>query len=135
MRIDGPAFVKVEEASIRYFDLGLIDNVLTRPAYQLEGLQHHEGRKNRQDPKFELFNHFGHSINHLQLPHKWCLQSFGAFHLEPVTKIECRSVDVENVRRLVGRGACHSSPVHWQRSQQQMLRERTCALYKCWRIV
>jgi hypothetical protein len=38
MRIDGPAFVKVEEASIRYFDLGLIDNVLTRPAYQLEGL-------------------------------------------------------------------------------------------------
>jgi hypothetical protein len=29
IRIDGSAFVKVEEASIRYFDLGLIDNVLT----------------------------------------------------------------------------------------------------------
>jgi hypothetical protein len=33
MMIDGATFVKVEEASIRYFDLGLIDNVLTRPAY------------------------------------------------------------------------------------------------------
>jgi hypothetical protein len=32
MRIDGSAFVKIEEPAIRYFDLGLIYNVLTRPA-------------------------------------------------------------------------------------------------------
>ena len=50
MRIDGPAFVKVEEASIRYFDLGLIDNVLTRPAYQLEGFVAPRGRKTDKIP-------------------------------------------------------------------------------------
>jgi len=31
IRIDGSAFVKVEETSIGYFDLGLIYNVLARP--------------------------------------------------------------------------------------------------------
>jgi hypothetical protein len=55
MRIDGPAFVKVEEASIRYFDLGLIDNVLTRPAYQLEGLQHHGGQEKQTGSQIQAF--------------------------------------------------------------------------------
>lgn len=32
MGIDSSAFVKVEEAPIRYFNLGLVYNVLTRPA-------------------------------------------------------------------------------------------------------
>lgn len=31
IRIDGSAFVKVEEASIRYLDLGLIYNILAGP--------------------------------------------------------------------------------------------------------
>jgi len=31
------------------------------------------GRACRQDPKLKLFNHFGHSVNHLQLPDWWCL--------------------------------------------------------------